>query len=86
MASESNPQCFYVPTETIDSPPLPPAKIMKREKRKSKSPRLSDAARPEERSKASQRKPPISATSSTAAGTNTCDVCQEAGIANNSVK
>ncbi|KAJ8927620.1 hypothetical protein NQ314_019898 [Rhamnusium bicolor] len=49
VASESNPQCFYVPNEADDNapPPLPPkiAKIEKREMRKSRSPRVSDAGK-----------------------------------------
>ncbi|KAG5874660.1 hypothetical protein JTB14_006511 [Gonioctena quinquepunctata] len=89
VASESNPQCFYVPNEADDNapPPLPPkpasvgvpAKIEKREVRKSRSPRVSDAGKTiAEQQKLSPKKG--------GGSTSCCDVCHQEGSANDSVK
>lgn len=85
VASESNPQCFYVRNEEDDNgpPPLPPkmAKIEKREVRKSRSPRVSDAGKSEEKYKSILKKPGAASSTDTI-----CDVCQEEGSNNDSVK
>ncbi|XP_018579078.1 PHD finger protein 14 isoform X2 [Anoplophora glabripennis] len=85
VASESNPQCFYVPNEDDDNgpPPLPPkvAKIEKREVRKSRSPRVSETGKGEDKYKSISKK--VGMASST---DNVCDVCQQEGSNNDSVK
>lgn len=87
MASESNPQCFYVPNEEDDNgpPPLPPkvAKIERREIRKSRSPRVSDAGKSEEKYKSQSLIKKAVVASST---DSICDVCQQEGTNNDSVK
>ncbi|CAH1100434.1 unnamed protein product [Psylliodes chrysocephalus] len=90
VASESNPQCFYVPNEADDNAPPPPllikaAKIEKREIRKSRSPRLSESApkaieKPRNPSVTSPKK------GGAASGGITCDVCHQDGTPTNSVK
>lgn len=83
VPSESNPQRFYVPTENNDEPPpLPPPpkvpKIEKKEKVRGKSRRLSEAAKPDE----NFPKPPTK----TSPSDNICDVCQQEGALNESVR
>lgn len=87
VASESNPQRFYVPTENNDEPPpLPPPpkilKIEKKEKVRSKSRRLSEAVRTEDSfsKSAPQKANPSSPIN------NNCDVCQQEGAPNESVR
>ncbi|CAH1236421.1 unnamed protein product [Diabrotica balteata] len=92
VASESNPQCFYVPNEADDNapPPLHPVKmpkVEKREVRKIRSPRVSDASRSPEKSPEKVKSPVTSPPKKTAAlGGNLCDVCRGEGAPSNSVK
>lgn len=82
MPSESNPQRFYVPTENNDEPPPlpPPPKVPKFEKReKVRGRRPSEAAKSEENS----TKP---LTNTSAPADNICDVCQQEGAPNESVR
>ncbi|XP_056641599.1 PHD finger protein 14 isoform X2 [Diorhabda sublineata] len=86
VASESNPQCFYVPNEADDNAPPPfsspkAAKIEKREMRKSRSPRISDSGKFQDK-----QKPPVIKLSKKPVGGNICDVCQGDGSHSNSVK
>ncbi|KAJ8944727.1 hypothetical protein NQ318_007940 [Aromia moschata] len=85
VASESNPQCFYVPNEADDNAPPPRspfkvAEIEQRDTRKSRSPRVSDAGKGEENVKAAVKKTP------SVIGGNVCDVCREEGTNTDSVK
>lgn len=87
MASESNPQRFYVPTENNDEPPpLPPppkvSKIEKKEKVRSKSRRLSEVAKIEE----NIAKPTPQKINPAIPTDNICDVCQQEGSPSESVR
>ncbi|CAH1188510.1 unnamed protein product [Phyllotreta striolata] len=92
VASESNPQCFYVPNEADDNapPPLPPAKlkaakIEKREMRKSRSPRVSESQSvPSDKLKNTPGVPPKKGKASD--GAVMCDVCHVEGAPNILVK
>lgn len=83
VPSESNPQRFYVPTENNDEPPpLPPPskvpKIEKKEKVRGKCRRLSEVGKTEENFPKQPTK--------TAPSDNICDVCQQEGALNESVR
>ncbi|KAJ8974117.1 hypothetical protein NQ317_019898 [Molorchus minor] len=82
VPSASNPQRFYVPNEADDNAPPPltlkAAKIGPRDVRKSRSPRVSEGGKGEEKVKALAKRPSML--------NYTCDVCQMGGTNTDSVK